>query len=106
MNREKDVVCLNTIKNVMNIFGGKWSFLVLEELRGGPKRFNQLNKSLNVSTKSLTDTLKHLEQHGIINREVFPTVPITVEYSLTKKGTDFDQVLNAMKAWGNDWLTK
>lgn len=105
MERQKDVVCLNSIKNVMNIFGGKCSFLVLEELRGGPKRFNQINKSLAVSTKSLTDTLKHLEQHGIINREVFPTVPITVEYSLTKKGTDFDQVLNAMKAWGNEWLT-
>lgn len=106
MNREKDVVCLNSIKNVMNIFGGKWSFLVLEELRGGPKRFNQINKSLDISTKSLTDTLKHLEQHGIINREVFPTVPITVQYSLTKKGTAFDQVLNSMKAWGNEWLTK
>ena len=99
-----DAVCLNSIKGVMEIFGGKWSFLVLEQLHIGTMRFNELNKALNISTKSLTDTLKHLEENGIIKRTVKPTVPVTVEYSLTEKGRAFDNVLLAMKEWGNQYL--
>lgn len=104
MEREKDMECLSSIKNVMDIFGGKWSFLILEELRAGEKRFNQLNKSLNISTKSLTDSLKHLESNGIIHRKVLPTVPITVLYSLTEKGESFDVVLDSMKSWAQTWI--
>lgn len=77
--------------------------LVLEQLHIGPMRFNQIQKALGISTKSLTDTLCHLEHEGIIHREVFPTVPVTVEYSLTEKGISFDNVLLAMKAWGQQW---
>lgn len=99
-----DAVCLRSIRKVMDVFSGKWSFLVLEQLHIGTMRFSELSKTLNISTKSLTDTLRHLEAHGIINRKVFPTVPVTVEYSLTDKGRAFDSVLLAMKDWGNDWL--
>ena len=98
-----DSVCVRSVKKVMDVFGGKWAFLVLEQLHIGPMRFNQIQKALGISTKSLTDTLRHLEHEGIIHREVFPTVPVTVEYSLTEKGTSFDDVLLAMKAWGQQW---
>ena len=101
-----DAVCLRSIRAVMEVFGGKWTFLVLEELHLGTMRFSDLQKALGVSTKSLTDTLKHLENHGIIRREAKPTVPVTVEYSLTEKGRAFDGVLLAMKDWGNEWLEK
>ena len=104
MSAEEDHACLKSIESVIKIYGGKWSFIILDELHHGPKRFNQLNKELHINTKSLTDTLKHLELYGIINRRVFPTVPVTVEYSLTERGKDFDQVLNAMKAWAERWL--
>ena len=57
-----------------------------------------------MSTKSLTDTLRHLEANGIVHREAKPTVPVTVEYSLTDKARAFDDVLLAMKAWGEEWL--
>ena len=99
-----DAVCLRSIRGVMDVFGGKWSFLVLEQLHLGTMRFHELSKALLISTKSLTDTLRHLETCGIIKREVKPTVPVTVEYSLTDKGRAFDEVLLAMKKWGNDWL--
>lgn len=98
-----DSVCINSIHNVMDVFGGKWAFLILEQLHIGTMRFNELSKALGISTKSLTDTLKHLEQNGIIRREVKATVPVTVAYSLTPKGRDFDAVLLAMKAWNLRW---
>ncbi len=45
---------------------GKWSYLVLEQLHIGTMRFNELQRALGVSTKSLTDTLRHPEAHGIV----------------------------------------
>lgn len=101
---EQNTACLQSIIAVMDIFGNKWSFMIINELSAGAKRFNQLKKALDINTKSLTDTLKHLEVHGVISRTVFPTVPVTVEYALTDKGQDFDQVLNAMSAWRARWL--
>ena len=95
-----DAVCVASIRAVMEIFAGKWAFLVLEQLHAGAMRFGDLRRALGVSTKSLTDTLRHLEAKGIIRRTAYPTVPVTVEYSLTEKGRSFDEVLLAMKNWG------
>ncbi|MDO4796515.1 MAG: helix-turn-helix domain-containing protein [Coriobacteriales bacterium] len=99
-----DAVCLRSVRGVTEVFSGKWSFLVLEQLHVGTMRFNELQRALGVSTKSLTDTLRHLEENGIVHREARPTVPVTVEYSLTDKARAFDKVLLAMKAWGEEWL--
>lgn len=99
-----DAVCIASVRGVSEVFAGKWSFLVLEQLHIGTMRFNELQRALGVSTKSLTDTLRHLEEHGIVYREARPTVPVTVEYSLTDKARAFDDVLFAMKAWGEEWL--
>lgn len=98
-----DSVCLSSIQDVMHVFKGKWAFLVLEQLHLGTMRFNELSRALGVSTKSLTDTLRVLEENGVISRTVKPTVPVTVEYALTEKGRAFDQVLIAMKEWRNEW---
>jgi DNA-binding HxlR family transcriptional regulator len=96
--------CLSTIDRALQVLGGKWSFLVLAQLYLGPLRFNQLRKRLgDINTKSLTDTLRHLEQNKIIQRKVYPTVPVTVEYSLTEKGKDFQGVLIEMYNWGQKW---
>ena len=97
MNPTEDVVCVEAIKYVMQIFSSKWAFLVMGELHTGPKRFNQINKSIGCSTKSLSDTLKLLETNGVIIRSVQPTMPVTVEYSLTEKGRDFEKVFQEMR---------
>ncbi|REK54237.1 MAG: hypothetical protein C6W55_11990 [Thermobacillus sp.] len=44
-----------------------------------------------------------LEQNEVVRREVFPTVPVTVEYSLTEKGRDFHTVIEAMNLWAAKW---
>lgn len=97
--------CLFSIQQAIQIIGGKWSFLVLGQLFSHqPQRFNQLRRNLeNISTKSLTDTLRHLERNGVIHRKVFSTVPVTVEYSLTDKGRDFKHVISEMRTWGEKW---
>jgi len=104
MKATEDMVCVESLKKVMDIFGGKWSFLIMGELNDGPKRFNEMCKKLNISTKSLSDALKSLESNQIVVRTVLPTTPVTVEYSLTEKGEDFQNVFKAMRDWRVKWL--
>ncbi|MET3292935.1 transcriptional regulator [Brevibacillus fluminis] len=101
---EKDGENHSNICEVLQILGAKWSFMVIAELSKGPQRFKQLLRNVAiVKTQSLTDTLRHLEKTGIVRREVFPTVPVTVEYSLTDKGMDFQTALREMEKWAARW---
>jgi DNA-binding HxlR family transcriptional regulator len=103
----EEPLCLSLARRALEILGGKWSFLVLAHLYRGPQRFNALRRALDpISTKALTDTLRHLERNAVIGRQVFPTVPVTVEYSLTEKGKDFHTVLAQMYAWAQKWGTQ
>ncbi|MBM7651813.1 winged helix-turn-helix transcriptional regulator [Neobacillus cucumis] len=93
-----------SIEKALNVIGGKWSFLVLRELFEGTKRFGELQKAISkVSPKALTDTLRHLEEHNVLIRTVYPTVPVTVEYTLTEKGQALHKMIKEMKKWGAYW---
>jgi DNA-binding HxlR family transcriptional regulator len=93
------------IEKSLRIIGGKWSFLVVRELFfHGIKRFTELKSALNgISSKSLTETLRHLEENQVVIRKVHATVPPTVEYCLTAKGEAFSGILLEMKKWVRDW---
>lgn len=92
------------VEKMLNIIGGKWSFLIIKNLFSGKKRFGELRKLLNnISPKTLTSALRSLEENKVINREVFPTVPVTVEYSLTEKGKDLKNTVEQMYLWGKKW---
>lgn len=100
--QEEQVAC--SIEKALNIIGGKWSFLVLKQLFEGTKRFGELQRGINsISPTALTNTLRHLEENEIVVREAFPTVPVTVEYSLTDKGMELHKILKEMKIWGAKW---
>lgn len=93
-----------SIEKTLSVIGGKWAFLVLRELFCGTKRFGELQRTVSgVSPKALTDTLRHLEEQGVLERHAFPTVPVTVEYRLTPKGEDLHQILKEMKLWAAKW---
>jgi DNA-binding HxlR family transcriptional regulator len=99
-----DTICTESIRQIMKIFGGKWTFLIIGELHRNPIGFNELTRNLNINTRTLANTLKELETHCIINREIIDTKPITTRYSLTEKGRDFEKVFIEMKNWGAKWL--
>jgi len=104
---EKVITCHSIeccVEKSLNVIGGKWSFLIIKNLFTGTKRFGELRKLLHdISPKTLTSSLRSLESNGIITRTVFPTVPATVEYSLTEKGTSLDKIINEMYVWGEKW---
>jgi len=93
------------VEKSFNVIGGKWSFLILKNLFSGKKRFGELRRLLhNINAKSLTSSLRSLEEYGLINRKVFATVPATVEYTLTEKGRDLKGIIVEMYLWGEKWL--
>ena len=69
-----------------------------------PWRFNELKKSLNgISQKVLTDSLRSMEDDGIITRTVYAEVPPRVEYALSDLGDTMRPILDAMKEWGTNY---
>ncbi len=86
---------------VLDRIADKWTVLVLGLLGDGPRRFNQLRKSVDgLSQKVLTQILRGLETDGLVNRTAFPTVPVTVEYELTPFGRSLEPVLLGLRDWG------
>lgn len=89
------------IRDILSVASDKWSILIILFLGGHDKlRFNELKKYLyGVSSKSLSQRLKTLERDGYLKREVFPEVPIRVEYELTKFGYEYLDKLIQLVEW-------
>lgn len=88
------------VGDVLRRLGDKWSTLLLILLGGRPHRFNELHRSVEgISQRMLTRTLRSLEDDGLVHRDVFPTVPPSVEYSLTPLGRSLLVPLSAVADW-------
>lgn len=88
----------------VQLIGSKWKLLIIRNLLERPWRFNELRKSLEgVSQKVLTDSLRSMEEDGLITRTVYPEVPPRVEYALSELGESMRPILNAMKDWGENY---
>lgn len=89
------------IRNILARVGDKWSLLVLYTLQHKePLRFKQLQRELpDISQKSLTQTLRILEEDGFVHRDVFAEVPPRVEYRLTERGLSFLPVIDNLIGW-------
>ncbi|WP_283135175.1 winged helix-turn-helix transcriptional regulator [Rhizohabitans arisaemae] len=80
--------------------GDKWSMLVLILLGSRPHRYNELHRAIaGISQRMLTRTVRALEADGLVRREVLPTVPPSVEYSLTPLGQTLLEPLSALADW-------
>jgi len=88
-------------RQLLDRISDKWVALVLAALADeGTMRFSQLGRRLaGVSQKMLTQTLRSLERDGLVVRSVTPTVPVTVDYTLTPLGESLDELMRGLKAW-------
>lgn len=78
--------------------------LVVRHLFTGPKRFNELLRESGINSKTLSATLRFLEENEIVKREIISTRPFTVQYSLTTSGIELKPALEALGQWGRKWL--
>ncbi len=92
------------IAAAMEIIGNKWTALLLRDLTSGPKRFSELERSLNgISPRTLSQRMDDLEANGIVTRQTYAEVPPRCEYSLTDKGHDLVPILKQMAVWGEKY---
>lgn len=91
------------VQRTAKILDGKWTTLIVRDLIGGKKRYSELQRSLSgISPRLLAARLRLLEQHGILTRTAYPTVPPTTEYELTTLGYGLCDVIEAMARFGGN----
>ena len=92
------------VATTVALIGSKWKLLIIRNLLVRPWRFNELRKDLDgVSQKVLTDSLRSMEEDGIVIRTVFPEVPPRVEYSLSELGKTLQPIMDALAVWGTEY---
>lgn len=92
---------------VLDRIADKWAVLVLGLLGNGPVRFNQLRRLIDgISQKMLSQTLKSLERDGLVSRKATPTVPVTVEYSITPLGETLSATVDGLRIWAETHIEK
>jgi DNA-binding HxlR family transcriptional regulator len=88
------------VTEILRRVGDKWSVLVVVLLGQRPYRFNELHRSIDgISQRMLTRTLRGLETDGLVLRTVHPSVPPSVEYSLTPLGHSLLHPLSTLADW-------
>ena len=89
------------VATTVQLIGSKWKLLIMRNLLVRPWRFNELRRDLEgVSQKVLTDSLRSMEEDGIVTRTVYPEVPPRVEYALSQMGESMRPIIKAMEDWG------
>ena len=92
------------VATTVQLIGSKWKLLILRNLLQRPWRFNELKRSLDgISQKVLPDSLRSMEEDGLITRTVYPEVPPHVEYALSETGESMRPILMAMQSWGTNY---
>lgn len=99
--------CTTTpLGRAIRLLGDAWILLIVMNLLQGPKRFNALRTSLgHISSKTLSQRLKALEELGFVQRQAFLEIPPRVEYDLTEQGQELGDVIEALERFGKKNLS-
>jgi DNA-binding HxlR family transcriptional regulator len=89
------------VNDTLNVINGKWKLPIIGSLLYGKRRFRELEREIpKITPRMLSKELKDLELNGIVKRTVYDSIPVTVEYELTKSGDSLKTVLDVMVEWG------
>lgn len=89
------------------ILCSKWTAIIIRDLAESDSRFCELERSLQgISPRTLSLRLRELEDNGIVERHTYAEVPPRVEYSLTAKGKALTPIVDAMRSYGETWLSE
>lgn len=92
------VIALN---DTLAVVSGKWKTPIIGALLFGKKRFKVLEREIpGITARMLSKELKELESIGMVIRTVYDSMPVSVEYELTKSGKSFSRVMDVMVEWG------
>lgn len=99
-----DEKACRVFRQAAELAGKKWNAAILLALARGADRFSSIVGSVDgISDRLLTARLRELELHGLISRDVVPTVPVQILYGLTPAGSDLIQILHPLVQWSQRW---
>ena len=106
MNTEQSEIC--PLRLAMDVVGGKWRLSIICLLKDGkPLRYNQIKWGVpGITNVMLSQSLKHLEEYGIVSRRQYNEVPVRVEYQLTNNGKTLLDLLEQFREWGNQYISR
>ena len=90
-----------SIARGLEAIGDRWTLLVIRDLFLGLRRFEDLQRDLDVARNVLTDRLGRLVDEGIVERRLYQERPERYEYRLTAKGLDLWPVMISLLKWGD-----
>ena len=104
--RQEKIICKQCpLAKVAHIFGDTCTLLIIRDLQHSPKRFKDLETSLEgISSRTIALKLKFLETNKIIVRKIFREKPPKVEYSLSLKGKALCKITDEMRSYGKKYL--
>ena len=104
LNPEKFDPLRRSISHILDVIGEGWSILIIREAFLGTRRFEEFQGRLGIARNILTDRLKKLCAHEILNRVPVKEGAKRHEYVLTRKGRDMMPMLVALTQWGDRWV--
>lgn len=105
--RKNSEVAVCSVDYAFQRIGGKYKGRILYQLRNGLQRYGQLRKTITgVTPKMLTQTLRELEEDGLLTRTVFLEVPPRVEYTLTENGSELIPFIALLDDWGKKQMDR
>lgn len=91
--------------HAVELIGRRWTGAVIRAMLGGVCRFSDLTAMVpGLSDRMLSERLKELEAEGIVERRVYPDIPVRIEYHITEKGHALASVVDSIAAWAETWL--
>jgi len=94
------------VGRALRLLGDMWTLIIVYTLLSGTKRFGELLEAMgNVSPKTVSQRLKMLEEIGFVQRQAFAEIPPRVEYCLTEKGLALVDIMEAIKQFGQRYLS-
>ena len=94
-----------SLEAITYLLSSKWRSHILWYLTREKLRFSQIQEIIpKISKKALSEQLRILEKEDLIKREVFPTIPPSVEYEATQKGKSLEIILNELIIWSKENL--
>lgn len=93
------------VSSILSRVGDKWTVLIVIMLSKGPRRFNDVKRSVGgISQRMLTLTLRGLERDGFVTRTIYPTIPPRVDYELTPLGQSLRVPVELLGSWAFDHI--
>jgi DNA-binding HxlR family transcriptional regulator len=90
------------VARTLEIVGDRWTLLIVRDLLGGTRRFQDVQSAMpGLAPNILSDRLKLMEEHGLVERRLYSDHPPRAEYALTAKGQELGVVIGALASWGS-----